>query len=130
MSQAATQKQVVEAEDDVSCSITPCTKEAGEKAVKCDSGCDVLAHMSCYLAREWVTQWSRASIQDPFTHKRPKCMKFGQKDPWCEDCTIKAVEVWLTDERNHPYALLNKERLEFAEVWMNPKKKKAGRKQS
>jgi hypothetical protein len=113
----ATQHQDVQAEDDVSCSITPCKKKPGEKAVKCDSGCDVLVHMSCYLASDWVVQWSRTSNQDPYSNgKRPKGMRFDPKVPWCKDCTIKAVELWLKEEQNQLYALLNKERLEYAKV--------------
>ena len=124
MSQMVTQQQDVQAKDDVSCSITPCKKKPGEKAVKCDSGCDVLVHLSCHLASDWVVQWSRTSNKDPFSDKKgPKGMKFDQKVPWCTDCTIKAVELWLTEERNQQYALLNKERLEFAEVLPKPKKK-------
>ena len=80
MSQMVTQQQDVQAVGDVSCSITPCKKKPGEKAVKCESGCDVLVHLSCHLASDWVVQWSRTSNKDPFSDKKgPKGMKFNQR---------------------------------------------------
>ena len=112
MSQALTQMQDVEAEDDAVCSLTQCNKERGEKAERSNAGCDVLVHLSCYLAQTWVTEWSKTSVTKK-NKQRIKGMKFDTTAPWCEACTRKTVALWLEDENSNGAAYASLKRIVF-----------------
>ena len=108
ISQELTQAQGVEAEVDASYSLEPYNKERGEKAMRCEAGCDVRVRV-------------HQSI-DPGSEEqreaRPKSMSFDTTAPWREDFTIRTTQIWLEDDNGAAYANRNKERLTKVNVWI------------